>query len=176
MKRVVHALLLSSLLPAACMSHVFPPAVLKGVDHDFDFSRWRMVPSQLPPTKIQLGGRIIETQAIDGALTIVTAELPIVRYPAYGPKQGKSKGEFVITHHGKIDPPFLHAGNRLMVVGMTRGTKLVGVDDVMRSLPWVEADCIHIWKTGDVDIADFASSGAGYGVLEEETFCRSSTN
>jgi hypothetical protein len=82
----------------------------------------------------------------------------------------------VITYHGKIDQPFLHPGNRIMVVGITRGTKLAAVDDVMRSLPSVEADCVHIWKTGNVDIADFASSGAGYGILEEETFCPSRTN
>ena len=60
-----------------------------------------------------------------------------------------------------------------MVVGMTREAKLVAVDDVMRSLPSVDARCIHIWKTGNVDISDFMSSGAGYGVLEEDTFCAS---
>jgi starvation-inducible outer membrane lipoprotein len=150
---------------------VFPPDVLKGADSNFDFPRWRMMPSQIQPTKVELGGRIVETQAIGGTVTIVTAQLPIVRFPAYGPKQGKSQGEFVIAYQGKIDQPFLHPGNRIMVVGITRGTKLVAVDDVMRSLPLLEANCVHIWKTGNVDIADFSSSGAGYGVLEEETFC-----
>ena len=58
-----------------------------------------------------------------------------------------------------------------MVVGITRGTKMVPVDDVVHSLPTLEANCIHIWKTEGTDIADYASSGAGYGVLEEETFC-----
>ena len=58
-----------------------------------------------------------------------------------------------------------------MVVGMTSGSRLVAVDDVMRSLPSVDARCLHIWKTGDVDISDFMSSGAGSGVLEEETLC-----
>jgi starvation-inducible outer membrane lipoprotein len=159
-----------------CVYHVFPPDVLKGTDSNFDFARWRTMPGQTQPTKIELGGRIVETQAIGGAVTIVTAQLPIVRFPAYGPKQGKSQGEFVITYQGKIDKPFLHPGNRIMVVGTTRGTKLVAVDDVMRSLPSVEANCIHIWKTGDVDIADYVSSGAGYGVLEEETFCTSITD
>lgn len=159
-----------------CAHQVFPPPLLKGVDHEFDFARWRMVPGHIQPTKIQLGGRIIETQVSDKTVLIIAAELPIVHHPAYGPKQGKSKGEFVITHQGKIEQKFLHPGNRLMVVGKTRGTKLVGVDDVPRSLPSLDAHCIHIWKTGHVDIADFASSGAGYGVLEEETFCRAGIN
>lgn len=165
-----------SCLFIGCVPDVFPRHELKGVDRDFDFTRWRTIPSQIQPTKIELGGRIIETQTIGNTITIVTAQLPIVRYPAYGPKQAKSKGEFAITFQGKIDTPFLHPGNRLMVLGMTRGSKMAAVDDVMRSLPLIEAKCLHVWKTGNVDIAEYVSSGAGYGVLEEETFCASDTN
>ena len=104
-----------------CLHHVFPPPLLKGVDHEFDFARWRMVSST-------------------------------------------------------IEQKFLHPGNRLMIVDMTRGAKLVGVDDVVRSLPSLDAHCIHMWKTGHVDIADVASSGADHGVLEEEPFCRAGMN
>ncbi len=127
----------------------------------------------MPPTKIELGGRILEAQTIGGTMTIVTGQLPIVRYPAYGPKQAKSKGEFAITFLGKISAPFRHPGNRLIAIGTTRGTKMAAIDDVVRSLPLIEATCLHIWKTGNVDIADYASSGAGYGILQEETFCTS---
>ena len=176
MKSLLPALLFS-LISGGCSYQVFPSEVLKGVEPNFDFAHWRMVPSQVEPTRVQLGGRILETQAIGETITIVTTELPVVNYPAYGPKQGKrkSKGEFVITYQGIIDKRFLLPGNRIMVVGITRGAKLVAVDDVMRSLPALEARCVHIWKTGDTDIADYASSGAGYGVLEEETFCTSTS-
>jgi starvation-inducible outer membrane lipoprotein len=174
MKSLIKVLLLS-LISSGCSYQVFPSDVLNGVDHNFDFARWRMVPNQIQSTKVELGGRIVETQTIGRTITIIAQELPIVRYPAYGPKQGKSKGEFVISYQGEVDKPFLHPGNRIMVVGITRGAKMVPVDDVVRSLPMIEANCIHIWKTGDTDIADYASSGAGYGVLEEETFCASTT-
>jgi starvation-inducible outer membrane lipoprotein len=165
--------LLLSLTGSGCSHDVFPSDLLHGVDHNFDFTRWRMSPSQIQPTKVELGGRIVETQTIGETITIITNELPIVRYPAFGPKRGKSKGEFGIFYQGKVDKPFLHSGNRIMVVGITRGTKLVAVDDVVRSLPMIEANCIHIWKTEDTDIADHESSGGGYGVLQEETFCAS---
>ena len=176
MKSLFQALLLG-LICGGCSYHVFPSEALEGVEHNFDFANWRMVPSQVEPTRVQLGGRILETQTTGETITIVTTELPVVNYPAYGPMQGKkkSKGEFVITYQGIIDKPFLQPGNRIMVVGITRGAKLVAVDDVMRSLPALEARCVHIWKTGDTDIADYASSGAGYGVLEEETFCTSTS-
>ena len=174
MKSLFQALLLG-LICGGCSYQVFPSEALQGVEHNFDFARWRMVPSQIEPTRVQLGGRILETQTIGETITIVTTELPVVRYPAYGPKKGKSKGEFVITYQGMIDKPFLQPGNRIMVVGITRGAKMVAVDDVMRSLPALEARCVHIWKTGDTDIADYASSGAGYFILEEETFWTSTS-
>lgn len=150
---------------------VFPSHVREGINHKFDMARWRMLPNETPPVKIELGGRIIEAQTKNGTVTIVTSQLPIVHHPAYGPKKGKSKGEFVITFQGTIEPLFLQPGNRLIVVGTTDGTRLIEVDDILRRLPTVKTECIHLWKTGDVDIADFASSGAGYGALEEETFC-----
>jgi starvation-inducible outer membrane lipoprotein len=175
MKFLLLPFVFSSLMLSGCSYEVFPSNVLNGVDRNFDFARWRMVPSQIQPTKVKLGGRIIETQTIGQTITIVTGELPVVRYPAYGPKKGKSKGEFAITYQGKIDPPLLHPGNRIMVIGVTRGVMMVPVDDVVRSLPTVEASCVHIWKTGDTDIADYMASGAGYSVLEEETLCTSAT-
>ena len=171
MKRWLESLLWTSLAVVACAHEVFPPGILSGVDPAFDFARWRTAPSQSQPVKIQLGGRILETQATGGTVTIVAAELAVVRHPTYGPKEGKSKGNFVITYQGAIERPFLHPGNRVMVVGMTSGARLVALDDVMRNLPSVDALCLHIWKTGNVDISDFMSSGAGYGVLEEETLC-----
>ncbi|HKR78192.1 MAG TPA: Slp family lipoprotein [Nitrospira sp.] len=174
MKPWLHAVMWTSLAVVGCTQAVFPPDVADGIDPAFDFARWHAAPTLTPPAKIQLGGRILETQTIGDTVTIVVAELTVVRFPAYGPKQGKSKGTFVITYRGKIERPFLHPGNRIMVVGMTSGSRLVAVDDVMRSLPSVDARCLHIWKTGDVDISDFMSSGAGYGVLEEETLCVSS--
>lgn len=171
MKRWLEALLWTSIAVGGCAPQVFPPDVVHGVDHSFDFVRWRSAPRQTEPVKIQLGGRIVDTHTIRGTVTIVAAELAVVRYPAYGPKEGKSKGNFVITYRGDIKAPFLHPGNRIMVVGMAGGTRLVTVDDVMRTLPSVEARCVHIWKTGNTDISEAVSSGSGYPVLEEETFC-----
>ena len=106
----------------------------------------------------------------------MAARLPIVEHPAYGPKETrKSGGEFAIVYEGKLDPLFLQAGNRVIVVGQTRPPIRVEVDDVLRSLPTVTAQCLHIWQTGDKDIADFQSSGAGYAVLKEETYCGGET-
>lgn len=157
----------------ACSSrHLFPQEVMEGVDPDFDFSRWRMVPNQALERKIQLGGSIIHSEKKDSTMTIVATQLPIVEHPAYGPKDtGKRTGEFAITYQGQIPAPFFQRGNRVIVVGTTSVAKVVSVDDIPRSLPTVSAKCLHIWNTGGHDIADFPSYGAGYETLEEDTFC-----
>jgi starvation-inducible outer membrane lipoprotein len=158
---------------AACSSYqLFPAEVMDGVDPNFDFSQWRMVPNQALERKIQLGGSILHSERKDGNLTLVVTQLPIVEHPAYGPKDmGKRNGEFAVTFMGQIEPPMLQRGNRLIVVGTTKAAKVVTVDDMLRSLPSVSAKCLHIWNTGGRDIADFPSYGAGYETLEEDTFC-----
>lgn len=167
--------LFSSLVLSACTPYkVFSPEVTEGVDPNFDFSAWRLTPNAKTDRKIQLGGRVIQANTKDGTISIVVAQLPIVEHPAYGPKDtGKRSGEFSITYQGKIDSNFLQPGNLLIVVGATRTTKVVIVDDVPRSFPTVTAQCLHIWNTGGRDIADFPSYGAGYETLEEQTFCTS---
>lgn len=173
MKRLA-ATVLAVLVGAIACSPVqlFPAEVMKGVDRNFDFSRWRMVPNQALERKIQLGGSILQSERKDSSVTIVASQLPIVEHPAYGPKDmGKRAEEFAITYQGHIPPPFLQRGNRIIVVGTTKTAKVVTVDDVARSLPSVSAACLHIWNTGGREIADFPSYGAGYETLEEDTFC-----
>jgi starvation-inducible outer membrane lipoprotein len=154
------------------MPQIFPPGTLKDVDPNFDFTRWRMFPNSAENHKVQFGGRIVQSQNSGQTVTVVAAYLPIVEHPAYGPKEtGKSGGEFAILYQGEIDSLFLHGGNRLIVVGHTRPPVRLEVDDVLRSLPTVIAECLHIWQTGGKDIADFAASGAGHEILREETYC-----
>jgi starvation-inducible outer membrane lipoprotein len=157
----------------ACASpNLFPSEVMEGVDPNFDFSRWRMVPNQALERKIQLGGSILQSERKDGSVTIVARQLPIVQHPAYGPKDtGKSSGEFAIAFPGSIEPTFLQRGNRVIVVGTTKAASVVQLDDLPRSLPTVSAKCLHIWGTEGRDIADFQSFGAGYETLPEQTFC-----
>ncbi len=172
--RRVSATVLAVVLGAAACSPVqpFPSEVMEGVDPNFDFSQWRMIPNQALERKIQLGGSILQAERKDGNVTIVVTQLPIVEHPAYGPKDtGKRSGEFAVTFQGSIEPPFLQRGNRIIVVGTTKAAKVVSVDDILRSLPSVSAKCLHLWNTGGRDIADFPSFGAGYETLEEQTFC-----
>jgi starvation-inducible outer membrane lipoprotein len=165
--------LIAGIVLSGCGSdRVFPPEAIEGADLNFDFARWRAMPNRMDATKVRLGGRILQAGTRDGIVTLVVAQMPIVEHPAYGPKDtGKSKGEFAITYHGSIESAFLQPGNRVMVIGRTHGPTVVSVDDLLKHLPTVVADCIHIWNTGGREISDFPSLGGGYEPLEQRTGC-----
>jgi starvation-inducible outer membrane lipoprotein len=160
----------------ACVPYqIFPPGAREGVDPHFDISRWRMFPNQAEGHKIELGGRIVQSNIHEDAVVIVVTQLPIAEHPAYGPKDTGQRGrQFTILYQGKIEPLFLQAGNRVTVVGHTRSPTLAKVDDIVRSFPTVAAQCIHFWNTGGKDISDFSASGAGHEYLREETYCATS--
>jgi starvation-inducible outer membrane lipoprotein len=152
---------------------LFPKDVSAGVDEHFDFTAWRNIPNATTGQKVQLGGRIVQADQRNGEVVIVTTQLPIVERPVYGPKDtGRRSGEFAVFYLGHLDSKWLIPGNRLVVVGTTDQAKAVVVDDVQRSLPSLNAHCLHIWKTVGKEIADFPfNAGGGYEPLERETFC-----
>lgn len=158
---------------SACANQgVFPPKVMDGVDANFDFARWRMMPNEAQGKKVQLGGQIVQSQVSGDIVTILVSQLPIVEHPAYGPKDnGKNNGDFIITYQGQIGTHLLQPNNRVMVVGTTRPSKVVTVGDVTRSFPIVAAQCLHVWGTMGREIEDFPFYESGYAVLEQKTFC-----
>jgi starvation-inducible outer membrane lipoprotein len=170
------AVLLACLCAGACVrTPVFPPEARQGVDQQFDFTAWRMMPNAQVGRKVQLGGRIIEVDLTNNQTVMVVAQLPIAEHPTFGPKDvGKRSGEYAIWYAGHMDSKWLAAGNHVMVVGTTEKAKAMIVDEVQRSLPSLKARCVHIWKTGGKEISEFPfNAGGGYEPLEEETFCLS---
>ncbi len=174
MRAIISLLILSLAMASACAHpyKVFPSKVMEDVDRNFDFSRWRMMTDGSESKKVQLGGRIVQSHASGDTVTIVVGQLPIVDYPAYGPKDnGKNNGDFVIIYQGQIERPDLQPGNRIMAVGTTHPPKVITVNDLSRSFPIVMAQCLHFWNTQGRDIADFPFYEAGYVTLRQETVC-----
>ena len=162
------------ILTACGQRQLFPPEVMQGVDTNFDFASWREKPTAALGRDVQLGGRILLADAADGGVLIVGEQLPIVQHPVYGPSSARKRFgvfEFAILYKGKIDSSALNPGNRFIVVGKTQGSKVVSVEGLKKEEPLLIARCIHVWKTGGTEIADFSSEGAGYQPLEQNTYC-----
>jgi len=167
-------LILSLAMVSACTTshHVFPPKAMEGIDPHFDFSRWRLMTDGSESKKVQLGGRIVQSQSSDDRVIISVSQLPIVEHPAYGPREnGKHNGEFVIIYQGQIETPDLQPGNRVLVVGVTHPPKVITINELSRSFPVVVAQCLHFWNTQGRNIEDFPFYEAGYVALRQETVC-----
>jgi starvation-inducible outer membrane lipoprotein len=164
-----------SLLVGACgPSSLFPSNVVKDVDTSFDFNTWRASPTSNQERKVQIGGRIIQAETTNEGLLIVGEQLPIVEHPVYGPATPKKRFgvyEFALLYPGKMEPTSLITGNRFIVIGTTRRPRMVVVEGASKTEPYLIAQCIHVWKTGEKDIADFPEVGAGYYPLESDTYC-----
>ncbi|MBI5672653.1 MAG: hypothetical protein HZC50_05200 [Nitrospirae bacterium] len=61
---------------SACASryNVFPSKAMEDIDHNFDFAKWHMRADGSKSKKVQLGGRLVQSQASGGTVTIVVAQ------------------------------------------------------------------------------------------------------
>jgi starvation-inducible outer membrane lipoprotein len=170
-------------LLSACTSKApFPPNVMENISPTFEFEAWRDASPSNPGgisdsgTKIELGGRMVQSSKNGKGVVIVAEQLPIVKHPVYGPaepdKPRPGDYEFAFLYPGEIEPMALRNGNRFVVVGKTSGRKPVMVNGIPKTEPYLVADCVHVWQTGRTEIADFKEdAGAGYASLPEKTYC-----
>ena len=176
-------LTLCAVLSACAANTPFPPEVMEKVSPTFHFEAWR----DASPTnesgksdagiKIQLGGRIVQATENGKGIVIVAAQLPIVNYPVYGPTETEEvtrTGDYVFAflYTGEIEPLDLMRGNRFIVVGTTTSRRPLLVKGMPKTVPFLIADCLHVWQTAGAEIAEFKEGvGGGLSPLPETTYC-----
>jgi starvation-inducible outer membrane lipoprotein len=181
-----HLIMLSTMIVCAVLSgcaanRPFPPQVMEKVSPTFHFEAWRDASPSNPSgvsdsgLRVELGGRIVQASKNGKGYVIVAEELPIVEHPVYGPTEDvKRTGdyEFAFLYPGEIEPPDLRNGNRFVIVGTTTSRRPVLVNGISKTEPFLVADCIHVWRTGRTEIAEFKEDvGGGYSPLPEKTYC-----
>lgn len=121
---------------------------------------------------VQIGGRIVSVAKMPDGIQIVAHELPVRTPPSRGPAESEhSPGTFVVLYQGAVDPQGLQTGNKLVLVGEMQGTHTITVHESPRTVPYLIARCLHIWKTGTHAISEFPHLPSGYHPLAEQTYC-----
>jgi outer membrane lipoprotein len=163
------------LIFSACTTQLFPSSVTQDVKPT-EFGVLVAQPDVYRGQVVQLGGRIVGSEAVTEGTLIRVQELPVQHHPEYGPAEtGRPSSEFTILYPGTIDPAGLWFGNKLIVVAVAQGARTLNIDGVRKSEPYVVAKCMHVWKTGEYGgygIEDFPHTADGYWPLEHETYCR----
>ena len=174
--RLAHLITLTTtvctVLSGCAANTLFPPNVMEKVSPTFHFEAWR----DASPTNaagqadagltVELGGRIVQASRNGKGIVIVAEQLPIVKHPVYGPTEDVNRTgdyEFAFLYPGELESLDLRNGNRFVMVGTTAGRRPVVVNGMPKTEPFLIADCIHVWRTGRTEIAEFKeSAGGGY--------------
>lgn len=168
-------------LSSCAPTSLFPPYMMEKVSPTFHFEAWRDAPPSNPSgqsdagIRVELGGRIVQATRSGKGIVIVAEQLPIVSHPVYGPTEDVSRTgdyEFAFHYPGEIESLDLRNGNRFVLVGTTTSRQLVLVNGIPKTELFLIADCIHVWRTGRTEIAEFKENvGGGYSPLPEKTYC-----
>ncbi len=156
---------------------LFPPDATGNLDQ-LEFGVLHAKPDVFTGRVVQLAGRIIGVQESPNGILIRAQELPINEHPVYGPAEMvQPMSEFAILYSGKVDPAGLWYGNKFVIVAVAQGAqRFAFLDETTRTIPYVVARCMHVWKTGEYGsyrIEDFPNTTDGYYPLERQTYCTS---
>lgn len=160
---------------ACAVNPIFSPMVMDGMDEHFDVAVWWKTPNAVVGRKVELGGRLVRAEVRNGETFLVASHLPIVDQLVYESFEShRALKEYGIYYRATIDPKWLSAGNHLMVVGMTSQAKPFHPGGRQQAIPFVTAECLHLWKSaGTPPPALPLAAAEKFAVLEQMTYCTS---
>lgn len=179
--RIIELVAMCVLLEACTITPMFPPEIMKNVEtNTFDVEAWqeqtyRPSNTGFVPHKVELGGEIIEVVRKPKGVVLLVEEQPIEGRSVYASKSVERRDSFwyAIAFNGSPEPSMLQRGNKLVVVGMTDRARTEMLGGAPRVVPHLLAECLHIWNTRELEMADFSYYGGamGHHPAEERTFC-----
>lgn len=141
-------------------------------------------PKDLKGQSLRIAGRMASTEQQEQGFLIIAKLLLFPKNPNLRPELPKTEKEytpgmrrqrFLVWYSEPIDPEFLWNGNEFLVFGQYTGTEdFVNLVGSSRPVPHIEAQCLHVWKTGSADLQEFTDSpafGFQYHPPMERTFC-----
>lgn len=172
---IILALGASLTFSIGCASQsLFPSNGSEALKSKAEFGVLTAQPDVFQGRAIKLAGRMIGVEdTAEGS--IVRAEwLPYPNNEFEGPteREVKNPGHFAFFYPGQLDWEGKLPGNKFLVVGVMEGTKpMFTTVGLSRNVPYLQARCLHVWKTGGSEI-DYHQPNVdlGYPVMKE-TYC-----
>jgi len=136
---------LAALVMAGC-APVISPAVLKEVDQSVRFEQVLKNPLAYRGRTVLLGGDIIETQNFPEKTLIVVLQrsLGFRKKPAAG---GESKGRFIVSVPGFLDPAIYRPRRKVTVVGSVFGKEVRPLGEIEYAYPIITKRELYVWPS-----------------------------
>ena len=135
--------MVAPLLLTGCAS-VISRGALKEVDQTLSFEQLLKSPEAHKGKTVLLGGNIIETENFSDKTLIIVFQRPL----GYGKKptsEDVSKGRFIISIPGFLDPAIYRPGRIITVVGEVAGKETRPLGEREYTYPIVAKRELHIW-------------------------------
>ncbi len=167
------------LIGMASCHHVphFPENGLQPIRETEDFAQ--LVGSSDYPvgTRIRLAGRIVRTEEKPWGFLLLADWLPYPQDTFVGPIRPSptTEARFFLRYVGPIDEDGRYRGNEFMAFGaLLEPHEYFTAQGILRKVPFVKAECLHVWKTAGTPLEEFANMDAlddRYPPPLEETYC-----
>ena len=115
------------------------------VDESVTFEQVLSDPEQFKGKTILWGGEILETRNAQEAAFLEVLQRPLG--PEDRPiRDAMSKGRFLVSHKGFLDPAIYRQGYDITIVGEVVGTRVKVIDEIEYTYPLVEDLELVLWE------------------------------
>lgn len=130
---------------AGCATAPISPEVMGQVNKEIGLAELLQDPGAYQGEVVLLGGRIIQTENIDGATELMVLQTPLEN--GARPQGGDlSQGRFITRLAGYADPAVYAPGRLLTVAGRMSGTDVRPLGQIAYRYPVIEALDVHLWQ------------------------------
>ncbi len=149
MKRVkclwpsVWIMTVAALVVAGCAA-VISQESLKTVDQDIRFEQLLENPDAYRGKVVLLGGEIINTENVPNKTVIVVLQRSL-GYNKKPDSEGESKGRFIVSAPGFLDPAIYRPRRKITVVGSVMGKQVRPLGELEYAYPVIEKKELYIW-------------------------------
>jgi outer membrane lipoprotein len=155
--------ILTIMVTLAC-APVISKQALDEVDGSVGFVEILADPDAYRGRRVLLGGYVIETRNLPGKTLIMVLQSPL-GYRKEPAAESSSKGRFIVSVPGFIDPAIYRPGRKLTVVGTISGKDVRPLGEVEYTYPIITKKEIYIWpEEGSARTEPRVHFGVGIGI------------
>jgi outer membrane lipoprotein len=133
----------AALAVAGCAA-VISKESLKTVDQDIRFEQLLENPDAYRGKVLLLGGEIINTENVPNKTVIVVLQRSL-GYNQKPDSEGESKGRFIVSIPGFLDPAIYRPRRKITVVGSVMGKQVRPLGELEYAYPVIEKKELYIW-------------------------------
>ncbi|MBW2340404.1 MAG: Slp family lipoprotein [Deltaproteobacteria bacterium] len=153
---------LTGLVMTGCAA-VISQEALKEVDQSVRFEELLENPHAHRGRVVLLGGEIIKTENLPDKTVIIMLQRSL-GYNQKPDSKGESKGRFIVSAPGFLDPAIYRPHRKITVVGVVVGKEIRSLGEIEYAYPIISKRELHVWPSEDSPKEPRVHFGIGIGI------------